>query len=241
MVESAPFPIPRIIRPAAFQEEGPDDALQGEKKTIRLLPSAMSLGQAGKRYSRLVRTLKLILPALALGLLATVIAWPQMQLKNARLSMGYSGNEAETDDPRMINARFTGIDVEGRPYSITAKRILQIGDSPETAQLDLPQADVTLKDGSWVALNATSGLFSDKTRILSLRGNVTLYHDSGYEFHSSLADIDLESMSASGSAPITGQGPFGHINAEGFLLTDSGKRVIFSGKTKLTLMPQSVR
>jgi lipopolysaccharide export system protein LptC len=40
---------------------------------------------------------------------------------------------------------------------------------------------------------------------------------------------------ASGDKPVTGQGPVGTIRSAGFRILERGKRVIFTGKSRLVL------
>ena len=235
MIEQTPRPIPQAIRPLPAPAEG----VPGEGANVHhLSPSAVQQVELTQRHSRRVRALRLLLPAVALALIALIVAWPQIKPPGFSISIGSTG-DGTADAPHMMNARFTGVDVEGRPFSVTAQSIIQIGETPETVDLTTPQADITLQDGSWLTLNAKSGVFSQKNQILGLRESVNLFHDKGYEFHTSAADIDLRASSASGGRPIAGQGPFGQITAEGFMILDRGRRVVFTGHTRLVILPRN--
>ena len=72
---------------------------------------------------------------------------------------------------------------------------------------------------------------------LTLNEQVNLFHDSGYEFRTESAVIDLTKGTASGTVSVAGQGPFGNLKAEGFRLVDKGKTIYFMGKSKLTVFP----
>ncbi len=184
--------------------------------------------------------MKLLLPAIAAVLIGLVVTWPQLQMQSGQFSMGYATVEsAEGEPPRMLNARFTGIDNKSRPYLLTADSATQMGDSPEIVTLRNPQADITLADGSWLALSAESGVYSENNHILGLRGSVNMYHDSGYEFHTDSADLDIAAATASGGAPVSGQGPFGEIASQGFLILNRGERIIFTGRTHLIISPKT--
>ncbi|MEK9899787.1 MAG: LPS export ABC transporter periplasmic protein LptC, partial [Rhodospirillaceae bacterium] len=74
-----------------------------------------------------------------------------------------------------------------------------------------------------------------KTNTLHLTGDVNLFHDQGYEFTTTAAQVDLVTSTASGDEPVDGQGPFGVLNAEGFRVFDSGDRVLFLGPARLTV------
>ncbi len=91
--------------------------------------------------------------------------------------------------------------------------------------------------GSWIALAADTGTFYKSNQILELSDGVNLFHDSGYEFRTRKAEIDLGKGSAHGKYPVSGQGPFGTLAASGFEILERGKRIIFTGKATLLFYP----
>ncbi len=237
-----PFlPIPESIRPIERIEPVGGERLAGTEKTpgheaARTPPHFSHQTPTIRRYSSYIRLMKLLLPATAAALLGLVVTWPQIQSVPTRFTMGFANIGDSLDKkPRMIHARFTGSDTKGRPYSLTAENVSQVSDTSEIVALDRPQADFTLANGSWVVLSSLSGIYSENTKILGLRESVNLFHDLGYEFHTSSADIDLSSRTATGGTPITGQGPFGQVSSQGFRILDEGSKIIFTGKTKLVI------
>jgi len=137
----------------------------------------------------------------------------------------------------MVNPRFVGTDSENKPFSITADLARSQGSVTEKVELEMPKADITLDDGSWLVLTAESGVFAHRENTLDLEGSVNLFHDSGYEFRTEKAAINLDTGAATGNLPVEGQGAFGTLNAEGFKLVDKGRTIYFTGKSKLTLFP----
>ena len=108
-------------------------------------------------------------------------------------------------------------------------------DGRELYRLDRPKADITLGDGSWVALTAKDGLYRREDRVLRLRGGVSLFHDSGTEFITETALVDLAGHAAEGDERVRGHGPFGLLESEGFRILERGDRIVFTGKSTLTL------
>ena len=189
-------------------------------------------------YSRFVGVAKFVLLLVAAGLVALVVVWPQLDDRDEGFRLGVSTVTAKaTDDQEMLNARFTGTDRQNRPYTVTAETALQSTKNENLIDLESPKADITLDDDSWVVLTANSGMFHKKSRMLELKGGVNMFHDMGYEFHTSRASIDMDNGVAEGDAPIQGQGAFGQIEAEGFRLFEKGERIIFTGKTRLVIHP----
>lgn len=201
----------------------------------RAPPPADSLARSATR-SRLVHWLKLLLPATALALAVAVLLWPQFKEEVDLVVPDLEGlSVEETKSLKMINARLTGHDAEGQPYTVTAEVATQARDNPDLVFLDRPQADLVTGAQTWVTVHGSEGVLRRGENLLSLSGTVSLFHDAGYEFHTSAATIDLAGRTAEGGAPVTGQGPFGVIESEGFRILDDGARVVFTGQSHLRM------
>lgn len=187
-------------------------------------------------YSRFVNLTKYFLPVVALALIALVVAWPHLDSDDLRFRLGFAAIKlGATDDPSMINPRFVGADKSDRAYSITADLARRLSGDAARVELEMPKADITLSDGTWLVLTADTGVFGSAKQKLDLAGAVNLYHDSGYEFRTQRAAIDLAAGQAEGNDPIEGQGPFGRLKAEGFRLIDRGRVIHFTGKAQLLM------
>lgn len=191
------------------------------------------------RHRRLVAMLRIVLPLAALLLATMVIVWPKLQNRDRN---GFTLSPTRVD-PReieqltMVNPRFVGMDAKQEPYTITAKTAIQDKPGADLLLLDQPQADLSLKNGAWVTVTARSGRYRQKAQLLDLQGDINLFHDSGYEFHTEQAEVDFANDVMSGEAPVTGHGPAGTIDAQGFMILDHGRTVIFTGHSRLHLNP----
>ena len=190
------------------------------------------------RYTNMVATLKLLLPSIAAVLVILVAIWPQIQPRTASLPLAaVSISQEELDNLAMVNARYIGLDGGSRPYTVTADMATQVSPKSDHIQLHSPKADITLENGTWIALTAENGDYRKDAQTIELEGDVNLFHDAGYEFHSESAFIDLGSGNAFGFEPVAGQGPFGTLKSIGFQVLDKGERIVFTGPARLVLYP----
>lgn len=191
----------------------------------------------GRGYSRLVRSLRLILPLLAAGLLVLAMLWPSIDWRQASLpdnvKLELDPNDAK--QIRMRAARLVGMDAEGRPYELSAEEARQGDDGINTVLLDKPAGRVVLKDGAKLSMEAASGVFDRKAEELNLSGTVTVEHGDGYSFHSESATVDMNGGRAVGNQPIHGNGPEGEIEGQGFEILDKGQTVKILGKSRLVI------
>jgi lipopolysaccharide export system protein LptC len=197
---------------------------------------ALALARGHGKSSKLVVLMKLLLPAVAAGLIGLIVVWPQLKTDGGRFRPGEARiNPGEAEVVRMVNARFHGSDESGRPYVVTAVTATQPTGATNVILMEEPKADITTQDGTWIAMTAESGVFYRDRHQVDLAGGVNIFHDQGYEFRTPVAEIDLKAGTASGNQRVDGQGPFGQIHSEGFRILDRGHRLIFTGKARLVM------
>ncbi len=216
--------------PLAATLVGGDDRRRAQKRA-----AARSKGG----YSRFVVWSKVLLPVLALGLIVLVVVWPQLKTDNT-FRIGFASVRLSgSADPGMDNARYIGTDDNRQPYSVTADLARVVSERSGIVALELPKADMTLKDGSWLVLSARTGRYKREENILTLDNDVNLFHDSGYELSTDQLSVNLKAGSAEGRTPVSGHGPFGELKAQGLKLTDKGRIIFFTGPAHLTLYASS--
>jgi len=189
-------------------------------------------------YSLFVGVMKVALPAAATVLILLLLAWPELTPGKSGLELDLSEiSITQPDDLAVLNARFSGFDSRNQPFLVTADVASQASEHDTVISLELPKADIALADGAWVQLSAREGLYDRETQTVDLIGQVSFFHDKGFELHTETARVDLADGSAMGREAVTGQGLFGQIEATGFDSYDQGDRIIFLGPSHLTLFP----
>lgn len=186
-------------------------------------------------YSRFVRLAKIALPVCALIIVGVVIA---RLSQNPQQQMLAELPREETTTPgqsEVVQAQYEGRDAEGRPYTLIAAKAARSVTDPDTVLLEKPRGDMTLKDGSWVAVEAAAGAYDTKKETLVLSGDVAIFHDRGYEMHLKSINLDLAAKTASSKDPVTGQSPLGQISAANMAILDAGNRIVFGGPARMTL------
>ena len=220
----------------------PPTAADSSKRSFAQLSFRRERPRYSPLYGRFVGIAKFLLPTIATALIVIIIVWPELSEQQGRFTLKASQiDRSEAENLRMVNARFTGVDAGRRPFTVTADAADQADAKSPDIALVAPKADILLGNGAWVALTATNGNFNREQQLLELTGNVNLFHDSGYEFRTESAVFDLTAGDATGTEPVEGQGPFGHLEAEGFRIYNRGERVEFTGKSKLTINPQATK
>jgi len=136
----------------------------------------------------------------------------------------------------MTNPRYSGLNTKGEPMVVTATRAVQVGEMDEAIDLENVKGELTRTGGGWVRIESLTGQYDQKNNMVVLTGQVRLTDNDGYDVVTDKATINLTAPAqASGDQPVTGKGPQGNIRANGFRITDEGKTVVFTGRSRLVL------
>jgi lipopolysaccharide export system protein LptC len=198
-------------------------------EAARRLPSARAI--ARRRW--MIWLTKWLLPMMALGLLASVALWPEIDRNMNEARVSFHRTLAIPESGQLTDARYHGVDNNGRPYTVTASVAKQAG--PERIDLTAPVGDVTLESGQWLMVKAQRGVYLQGTQQLDLAGEVTLYRDDGTTLLTDSAAVDLKAGAAASSTMTHAEGPFGTLDAQGFAATDNGTIIRFHGPGRLVL------
>lgn len=191
---------------------------------------------AHRRYSRFVGFMKVLLPALAVVLLGMVVAWPRLSSDEERFQLNFADiSQRAVENLQMVNARYYGIDNRNHPFTVTADLAREEPPGSGIMALEHPKADFTTREGHGVYVEAARGYYRQKEQVLDLEGEVSLFHDEGYELHTEKARVDLVRSLAEGRVPVTGNGPQGRLQGQGFRLLEKGRQIEILGRSGLSL------
>lgn len=197
-------------------------------------PAGWAVPSADNPYSRRVARLKRILPAVGLGLLLMVAAWPRLAPLFDRLRFAWPAIDLrEARELRMLNPRYVGTDRMNHPFTLTAAVGRQVPDRQDLMALEQPRADLQTRGGANIVLTGDSGVYQGQTQLLDLFGNVTLVHQNGTRFVTRSAHLDIVANSATGHEAVEGHGPSGDVWGEGFEIIDKGDTIVFTGQSRL--------
>ncbi|MEQ8440597.1 MAG: LPS export ABC transporter periplasmic protein LptC [Alphaproteobacteria bacterium] len=189
-----------------------------------------------RSYGRFVGWMKVLLPTIAVMLIALLIIWPYLRDEGNRITEALTSAGGLISEHLEVNqARYAGLSEDGHRYTVTAESVQQDSIDAINVAFQSPQADISLSDGSWALVTAERGSLDRETQVLELIASVNLFHDLGYEFRTESATFDLLGGSAYGFDPVTGQGPFGYVEAMGFSIFNRGERIELIGPARVVI------
>ncbi|HEV8392545.1 MAG TPA: LPS export ABC transporter periplasmic protein LptC, partial [Dongiaceae bacterium] len=196
-------------RPAS----APDPAPAGLRKIApKRQPGQPQVRPKGRR-GRSVRVLKVALPLVMAVTLGYVGYW-WLESRGTVVDPTFMQqvNESNTKAEVTVNdVKYDGKDKKGRPFSITADSASHADGDDRHIALKKPLADITMPSGAYVALTANDGVLDRDADIITLNGDVTLFHDNGLSFQTDSATIDLDAKTAEGNDVVEGQNGDGEL------------------------------
>ena len=184
-----------------------------------------------RRRSRVVRSLRLVLPAAIVVILVAVagqVGWRSLRAASRPPA------EAKTQI-RMIAPRFYGQSDDGRSFMITARSALRDDSDSMNVRLDSPTLTLGFDEPQPSRVTAKSGLYREDTMKLMLSGDVRIDDGAGYRFASEQASVDTKSGTISGETAMLGEGPTGQVKSNAYTVYDKGDRVVFRGGVRTRL------
>ncbi len=190
----------------------------------------MTLAQARRRSSfiSLLRMVFVAGAAISAGVIIGPIAATTLNGSGQQIDQ-LAGDEVVT----MVNARFTGRNVVGDAYVITASEARRRRADPSVINLTNPR----LVDDKGTQVSAPVGVFYQNTEYLDLFQDVKVRDAEGYEFTTTAARVFVQEGRVQGLEPLSGNGPLGDVRADSYEIEDEGDRVIFRGNVDLTIYP----
>lgn len=190
----------------------------------------LSLAQARER-SRLVGFLRIgfvVAAAISAGIMIGPIA---------ASSMGGVGNGplrlAADEVVTMVNPRFTGRNVAGEAFVITADTARRrVADS---SIIDLINPHLVNEGGT--EITAPTGIFNQDAEYLDLYRAVEVNDGQGYTFKTTAARVFVQDGRVEGLEPLSGNGPLGDVRSDSYEIVDDGDRVILRGNVDMTIYP----
>lgn len=215
-------------------------SVRGDRALESLEFGSRTTGADAAARSRLVRRLRIALPIVAVILIAAFIINTRSNSVDQAFLDDFKSISASTEELRMANPRFAGIDDKGKPYEITAIAASQDPAAKDVIQLERPRAVQGGADSASV-VTAESGLYQSDENILTLDREVTLEHQLGaktYVLRTPRATVLIGDQVVTSDAGVGVEGPDGEtLQADRMRAFREDGRVVFEGNVSMRIYP----
>ncbi len=188
------------------------------------------------RHSRMVRLLRVAVPATVIVAMAMVILIafynpfkiPQLPIDISNLVV--SGTKITMESPHMA-----GYSTDRRPYEVWAKTAVQDLTDADHVDLKTLRGKVLMEDQSTVMLEAVNGRMDTKQQLLDLHKDIYLQTTNGYEAWLSQAFVDMAKGIVTSDEHVDVKWADGKISADTMKVTGGGEVVRFDGHVVMNI------
>jgi lipopolysaccharide export system protein LptC len=191
------------------------------------------------RHSRMVRFLRIAVPAMVLLSLASILfvstfnkfrmLLPKLPVEMDNLVV--SGTKITMESPHLSGYTAT----DRRPYEVWAKTATQDVTDPDHVDLRTLRAKVLNADQSTVTLDAREGMMNNKDQLLDLHHDIFLQTSSGYEARLDQAFVDMGKGTVSSDSHVDVKLTNGTLSADRLRITGGGDVIRFEGNVVMHL------
>lgn len=196
-------------------------------------------------HSRIVGVLKIGLPLVALGMLASIFL---VQTDRLGGDLGFSQGDIDAlgRGLRIANPTFTGTTRGQDRFRFTAALVEPDAAPPERAKITTLAGEVALHNGPVVELEADRGDLHIPTERLDVAGNVRIRTSEGYRMAAEQATLDLRAGSLIAGNTVETTGPLGQIDSGSLTIepaaaSGEARRLSFGNGVRLVYDPPDTR
>lgn len=190
------------------------------------------------RHSRLVRILRVAVPATVIAAMAGVVLvsiFNPFRMLMPKLPVSIDNLVVSGTKITMENPHMSGFSADRRPYELQAKAAIQDLTQPDHVELRTLRAKVMMEDRTNVTLDARTGFYDSKQQTLDLRKDIFLQSSTGYEAKLSQAMIDMGKGTVVSNEHVDVKLLNGTLTADGMRILNSGEVVRFEGNVVMNL------
>lgn len=191
------------------------------------------------RHSRAVRFLRIVLPVVAVGVIAAYFISSSLSVTVGDVEASISGVEVSDGALRMTNPTLKGVDKENGDYVISAAYADQKVANPDLIDLHEIQAEVKGRDESWSRVNALTGTFDSKKEQLVMKEKIRVQTSSGITGQLTVAQIDMAKQILHSPAPVVFQMDKSTIRSKTLTFRSAAKELEFAGNVRVHLVPKA--
>jgi lipopolysaccharide export system protein LptC len=190
------------------------------------------------RHSRLVRFLRIAVPAavgLSLASIILVSVFNPFRMLLPKLPVDMSNLVVSGTKVTMESPHLAGYSQDQRPYEVWANTAVQDVTDPDHVELHTLRGKMLMEDQSTVTLEAVNGLMDTKQQLLNLHKDIYVQTSNGYQAWLSQAFVDMNKNTVTSDEHVDVKWADGKISADTMKVMDGGENVRFDGHVVMNI------
>ena len=190
------------------------------------------------RHSRLVRFLRISVPAavaLSLASIILVSVFNPFRMLLPKLPVDMSNLVVSGTKVTMESPHLAGYSQDQRPYEVWANTAVQDVTDPDHVELHTLRGKMLMEDQSTVTLEAVNGLMDTKQQLLNLHKDIYVQTSNGYQAWLSQAFVDMNKNTVTSDEHVDVKWADGKISADTMKVMGGGETVRFDGHVVMNI------
>jgi lipopolysaccharide export system protein LptC len=190
------------------------------------------------RHSRIVRLLRIAVPAAVVVSLATIIlvsVFNPFRMLLPKLPVDMSNLVISGTKVTMESPHLAGYSTDRRPYEVWANTAVQDVTDPDHVELHTLRGKMLMEDQSTVTLEAVNGLMDTKQQLLTLHKDIYVHTTTGYDAWLSQAFVDMNKGTVTSDEHVDVKWADGKISADTMKVLGGGETVRFDGHVVMNI------
>lgn len=186
-----------------------------------------------RRQRRKMRFIKLAFPAAAAALVGLLAVLPSLrEHTDLNLQISKPGKQ-EIEKLHAEKTTMYVTDKANRVSSFVAETIDETESGSQIFEIKEPHGQMPTSDEHKIDISAPVGFYDQNTKIFSLKEKVNIVYSDGMTANTAEAFYDSNISKAYGDMPISANGKYGQLKAQGFEYYTETETVVLKGKTDI--------
>jgi lipopolysaccharide export system protein LptC len=205
---------------------------------LRGFPSAADRARAFNvaiRHSTRVRTLRILLPLVAVGLGGLYFLPTRITVQTKLGQASFKTVKSTSEGSVMQEPHIKGVHEKHGKYDIRMKSATRNEKQPDLIKLNTINAELVAKDGKKTTLKAPSGIFHNKREELTFDNGAVIGGDAGFSGKLKSATASMANHVLISPEPVELAFHGNTVRAEGLTYYTSEGRAVFTGNVRVHL------
>ena len=187
------------------------------------------------QYSIIIKSTKYFLLFLSISSFTILIIKSVTQRNGNQNSLiTFESEEVSSTTQVLKKPLFMGLDKKQQPFRISAQKATRFTNSDNIFNLDKPNGEIETNSEKYYIYGNT-GVFDNSDQTLLINGDVKFTNKDSIKFETSVAKFDFRKQTLTGNESVIGRKNDSIIKSEGFKIINKENKIIFLGKSYLTL------
>lgn len=197
--------------------------------------------KSNSKRVKIVRWVKLLLPAFAAALAGLLVLLPGMRERNTEFQLNIpKPKEGELEKLHMENTVFYITDNKNRVNNVVAKTVDETKPGSKIIKLTDPEGLLPTSDTKWITVSSPVGYFDQNKNLLWLDNDVKMVFSDGMTATTQTVYYDGNLSKAYALSPVKSEGYFGTVDSQGFEYYKDKKILTFTGHTKIVIHQENI-